>query len=189
MDVILRALAALSVVLAGLALTPVAAVGLLGGDDSPAIGAGAAINGPSGNNAAPLGGMGGTDGGPLDLASLSGLDLEPDGPADASDGLALKCTSGNAKQVLLVAARGEVSEAEIKAWSLAREVKIVSVRLCHQTRKLLDAIFERSGKIQRLHRAVAIDTRIVSSLGRARYGADDVFAVRGDGTRLMIYVY
>jgi hypothetical protein len=75
------------------------------------------------------------------------------------------------------------------SWARASNVQIQRVGVCPEIRVWLQGQLNGSGLGPVLHQAVMNDALISTSLGRASFNADRVFAVKRSGSQLTVYVY
>ncbi|MGV3489896.1 MAG: hypothetical protein ACO1OG_01115 [Devosia sp.] len=111
------------------------------------------------------------------------------GSIDGANSFVVTCAVDNAKTLLQVAAQGKVTGAEVKAWQRASAVQVVPIALCPDAKMQISQVLAKSQKIQLLRRAVMSDNLIMASLGRTKYGAEDVVAVQRKSGALVVYVY
>lgn len=103
-------------------------------------------------------------------------------------GFAVSCSVNEGRQVLQIAAATKVSRQVIAGWQRAVGVKVIPVKLCAKARAQVLQLLNASGKVALLRAAAAGDALIAASLGRTRYGTNDVFAVQNQGGQLVVYV-
>ncbi len=170
-------------------------VGVSGGNDGVGLGGGVLGNNVSvgaGGNGVGAGIGGGANGanssGGAAVAGTGGSILFGNGGAGGGGATVAvnraACKTTNVKQIAQL-----VRSTRFESWKRVSNVQLQRVPMCRDIAKRVRSELQASKLGRQLQAAVQSDTLVRESLSRTRYGADDVLAVRRNGSSLVIYVY
>ncbi len=101
-------------------------------------------------------------------------------------GSAANCNVNDAKKIIAMAGKAQISRGMVVAWQHAKTVKVVPVKVCAQLRGKVADVLAKSGKVKVVQRIIASNPRITQMPG---YGTGTVFAAQQSGGQLLVYVF